>query len=178
MFFLSVPTTSAFQNQMNFVGDPANLSSPNVYEQYNGNQIELARQSVNSTLRTESANNRTVAMGMISNGTQGLLDYNTNSFLQTGSNIDMATSSSEPVLKTCNVPVTVNTSLSTSTSVLDSTLDLLYSSPTMNPPPDLLMNNFEFKRQMRRWSSAKEKDDDFIEEQTNFLKSLQRKRIR
>lgn len=46
------------------------------------------------------------------------------------------------------------------------------------PPPDLLMNNFEFKRALRRWSTAKEKDDEFFEEETKFLKSLQQKRLR
>jgi len=46
------------------------------------------------------------------------------------------------------------------------------------PPPDLLMDNFEFKREIRKWTSAKEKDDDFFEEETKFLKSLQEKRSR
>ena len=51
-------------------------------------------------------------------------------------------------------------------------------SPGVLPPPDLLMNGFEFERAMRRYSSAKEKDDDFFEEETKFLKGLNEKRLR
>ena len=46
------------------------------------------------------------------------------------------------------------------------------------PPPDLISNNLEFKRTMRKWVSAKEKDDDFFEEEQRYLKSLQAKRLK
>ena len=46
------------------------------------------------------------------------------------------------------------------------------------PPPDILLNNFEFKREMRKWSAAKEKADNFFEEETRYLQSLQEKRLR
>ena len=46
------------------------------------------------------------------------------------------------------------------------------------PPPDLISNNVEFKRTMRKWVSSKEKDDDFFEEEQRYLKSLQAKRLR
>lgn len=48
----------------------------------------------------------------------------------------------------------------------------------MDPPPDLISDNLEFKRTMRKWTSAKEKDDDFFEEEQRYLKSLQAKRMR
>lgn len=46
------------------------------------------------------------------------------------------------------------------------------------PPPDLIMNNLEFKRTVRRWNTAKEKDDDFFEQEQRFLRSLQSRRTR
>ncbi|XP_066919700.1 fas-binding factor 1 homolog [Clytia hemisphaerica] len=55
------------------------------------------------------------------------------------------------------------------------------STPLMadeNPPPDLISNNVEFNRTMRKWVSSKEKDDDFFEEEKRYLKSLQAKRTK
>ena len=55
------------------------------------------------------------------------------------------------------------------------------STPLMveeNPPPDLISNNVEFNRTMRKWVSSKEKDDDFFEEEKRYLKSLQAKRMK
>lgn len=55
------------------------------------------------------------------------------------------------------------------------------STPLLNteyPPPDLISNNLEFTRTMRKWVSAKEKDDDFFEEEQRYLKSLQNKRLK
>ena len=49
---------------------------------------------------------------------------------------------------------------------------------TEYPPPDLISNNLEFTRTMRKWVSAKEKDDDFFEEEQRYLKSLQTKRLK
>ena len=46
------------------------------------------------------------------------------------------------------------------------------------PPPDILLNNFELKLEMRKWSAAKEKADNFFEEETRYLQSLQEKRLR
>ena len=46
------------------------------------------------------------------------------------------------------------------------------------PPPDILMNSFEYKRAMRRYSHEKDKDDNYLEEETRFLKMLHEKRIR
>ena len=49
---------------------------------------------------------------------------------------------------------------------------------TEYPPPDLISNNMEFTRTMRKWVSAKEKDDDFFEEEQRYLKSLLTKRLK
>ena len=43
-------------------------------------------------------------------------------------------------------------------------------------PPDLLLNDLEYRSHLRKWDSAKERDDDFIEEETRFLEALSQKR--
>ncbi|XP_047143187.1 fas-binding factor 1 isoform X2 [Hydra vulgaris] len=43
-------------------------------------------------------------------------------------------------------------------------------------PPDLLLNDLEFRSHLRRWDSAKGRDDDFIEEETKFLETLSQNR--
>ena len=77
-----------------------------------------------------------------------------------------------------NIPATIQDhTTSDGSQVIDDNPSLSFQSETL-PPPDLLMNSFEFKRAMRRYSSAKAKDDDFFEEETKFLKGLHQKRLR
>lgn len=72
-------------------------------------------------------------------------------------------------------PTTFNMNQTVEGSVHDTSTPLLNSE---YPPPDLISNNFEFTRTMRKWVSAKEKDDDFFEEEQRYLKSLQTKRLK
>ncbi|XP_048575704.1 fas-binding factor 1 homolog isoform X2 [Nematostella vectensis] len=56
--------------------------------------------------------------------------------------------------------------------------EALYSpqSPGRGRTPDILLNSLELKRALRRWSSDKEKDEEFLAQESRFLNRLQTSR--
>jgi len=66
----------------------------------------------------------------------------------------------------------------TSDSPAVDTSILTHPSLPMSAPgtPDLLVNSLELKRTLRKWSHDKEKDEEFLEQEAQFLNRLQRSR--